>query len=199
MRKNISERIATGVKIIMLSRIEVPVPPIKNSRMRRSLGANAPRVPNTVATIGSASYQTVKVYAPIAPILMIKIYLSQISAVLITGVSFFIIGPISGLLLVFRTAFFNQIIINETNQINFMYITLLGVIGTGFAVWLFNLLIKETSSVFASSVTYLIPIVAIIWGIIDGEGFSFLKEFSALLFLRSLFNKTSPQKLNFLF
>lgn len=126
---------------------------------------------------------------------IIKIYLSNISAVLITGVSFFIIGPISGLLLVYQTEFFNQIIYNDTNQINLIYITLLGVIGTGFAVWLFNLLIKETSSVFASSVTYLIPIVAIIWGIIDGEGFSFFEAiFCFVIFAGVYLIRQSPQK-----
>ena len=55
------------------------------------------------------------------------------------------------------------------NYMNFIYINVLGIIGTGLAVWIFNLLIKETSSVFASSVTYLIPIVAIVWGIADGK------------------------------
>lgn len=126
---------------------------------------------------------------------IIKIYLNHISAVLITGVSFFIIGPISGLLLVYQTEFFNQIIYNDTNQINLIYITLLGVIGTGFAVWLFNLLIKETSSVFASSVTYLIPIVAIIWGIIDGEGFSIFEAiFCFVIFAGVYLIRQSPQK-----
>ena len=58
-----------------------------------------------------------------------------------------------------------------TNYLNFIFINILGVLGSGLAFWVFNLLIKETSSVFASSVTYLIPIVAIFWGIIDGEIF----------------------------
>ena len=126
---------------------------------------------------------------------IIKIYLSNTSAVLITGVSFFIIGPISGILLVYQTEFLNQIIHNDTNQINLIYITVLGVIGTGFAVWLFNLLIKETSSVFASSVTYLIPIVAIIWGIIDGEGFSIFEAiFCFVIFAGVYLIRQSPQK-----
>ena len=126
---------------------------------------------------------------------IIKVYLSHISAVLITGVSFFIIGPISAILLGFKTEFFSHIINNDSNQINFIYITLLGVIGTGFAVWLFNLLIKETSSVFASSVTYLIPIVAIIWGIIDGEGFSLLEGvFCFVIFTGVYLIRQNPQK-----
>ena len=126
---------------------------------------------------------------------IIKVYLSHISAVLITGVSFFIIGPISAILLGFKTEFFSHIINNDSNQINFIYITLLGVIGTGFAVWLFNLLIKETSSVFASSVTYLIPIVAIIWGIIDGEDFSLLEGvFCFVIFTGVYLIRQNPQK-----
>ena len=37
---------------------------------------------------------------------------------------------------------------------------------------LFNLLVKNTGTLFSSSVTYLIPIVAILWGIFDGEEIS---------------------------
>jgi drug/metabolite transporter (DMT)-like permease len=43
--------------------------------------------------------------------------------------------------------------------------------GTAIANMLYNKLIKITSVLFASSVTYLIPIVAIMWGVIDGEPF----------------------------
>jgi drug/metabolite transporter (DMT)-like permease len=45
----------------------------------------------------------------------------------------------------------------------------LGAVGTAYALGLFNQLVKQTSAVFASSVTYLIPIAAIGWGIIDNE------------------------------
>jgi len=49
------------------------------------------------------------------------------------------------------------------------YIGFLGLIGTGLAMLLFNYMIKLTSAVFAASVTYLMPVVAILWGIIDNE------------------------------
>ncbi|MEQ9164978.1 MAG: DMT family transporter, partial [Fulvivirga sp.] len=48
-------------------------------------------------------------------------------------------------------------------------IVLLGVMGTAIALILFNQLVKITTPIFTSSVTYLIPIVAVIWGILDGE------------------------------
>ena len=34
---------------------------------------------------------------------------------------------------------------------------------------LFNDMIKKSSAVFASSITYVLPIVAVFWGVVDGE------------------------------
>jgi drug/metabolite transporter (DMT)-like permease len=49
------------------------------------------------------------------------------------------------------------------------YLFLLGVVGTSFALILFNKLIQITTPVFASTTTYIIPIAAVMWGIIDNE------------------------------
>lgn len=49
------------------------------------------------------------------------------------------------------------------------YITILGVVGTSLAVILFNQLIKRAGSLFSASVTYAIPVVALVWGLVDGE------------------------------
>lgn len=49
------------------------------------------------------------------------------------------------------------------------YIGLLAIIGTALSIIIYNQLIKHTSAVFASTVTYLIPVFAIMWGVIDGE------------------------------
>ena len=70
---------------------------------------------------------------------------------------------------------------NDPNYLNFICINILGILGSGLAFWVFNLLIKETSSVFASSVTYLIPIVAIFWGVIDGEVFGIVQFYLCLV------------------
>jgi drug/metabolite transporter (DMT)-like permease len=42
-------------------------------------------------------------------------------------------------------------------------------IGTALAMLLMNSLIRHSSAVAASSVTYVIPIFAIMWGVLDGE------------------------------
>jgi drug/metabolite transporter (DMT)-like permease len=62
------------------------------------------------------------------------------------------------------------------------YMVLLCVIGTCIAKVLFNKLIQISSPVFSVSVTYLIPIVGIFWGIMDGEAFA-LEQFGASLLI----------------
>lgn len=49
------------------------------------------------------------------------------------------------------------------------YIVALALFSTVLALYFFYQLLQDTSPVFASSVTYLIPIVAMIWGVFDGE------------------------------
>lgn len=55
-----------------------------------------------------------------------------------------------------------------------MYVLILGIFGTALSTVLFNKLIKIKGALFASSVTYLIPIVAVLWGFADGESLSVL-------------------------
>ncbi len=112
---------------------------------------------------------------------LIKNYLHEIPALKITSWSFIFIGPIAGIILLFYTDFTTHLIYNDVNYLNFLFINILGILGSGFAFWVFNLLIKETSSVFASSVTYLIPIVAIFWGVVDGEIFGILQGLLCLV------------------
>ena len=47
--------------------------------------------------------------------------------------------------------------------------------GTAFAKVLFNQLLTFSSAVFSISITYLLPIVAIGWGVLDGEYFGGLQ------------------------
>ncbi len=54
----------------------------------------------------------------------------------------------------------------------------LGVFGTAIAQLIQYKLIKETSALFASSTTYIIPVVAVFWGILDGETFNWMHGLS---------------------
>jgi drug/metabolite transporter (DMT)-like permease len=63
----------------------------------------------------------------------------------------------------------------------------LSLFGTAFAKVVFNKLVQISSPVFASSVTYTMPIVAVIWGLIDGEAFSFWQVLAAGIILFGVF------------
>ena len=58
-----------------------------------------------------------------------------------------------------------------------LYVVLLGAFSTGFANLLFMKLIRDSSPVFASSTTYLIPVFAILWGIYDNEVLAYTHYF----------------------
>jgi drug/metabolite transporter (DMT)-like permease len=69
----------------------------------------------------------------------------------------------------------------------FLYISILGVIGTAMAVFLFNGIIKNSSALFASSVTYLIPIVAVIIGFYFSEEITWNQVGSMVIVLLGVF------------
>lgn len=99
---------------------------------------------------------------------VIKNKLADIRPVHITALAFMTVGPFCFIYLLF-TGFIETTLHNPESWKGIVYISILGVVGTSLAVIVFNQLIKETTAVFASSVTYLIPIVAIFWGFADGE------------------------------
>lgn len=62
----------------------------------------------------------------------------------------------------------------------------LGVFGTAIAQLIQYKLIKETSALFASSTTYIIPVVAVCWGILDGEQFQWTHALSIAAILAAV-------------
>lgn len=102
---------------------------------------------------------------------LIKTKLKHINAIAITSLTFGLVGIPAMFILVFMTDFVNKISTQAEALTGLGFIAILAVVGTGIAMIAFNTLIKFTSALFASSVTYLIPIVAISWGILDSERF----------------------------
>ena len=75
----------------------------------------------------------------------------------------------------FTTDFTTVLSSVEKAPLHLLYIAVLAIFGTAIAVILFNMLIKRVSAVFASSVTYIIPVFAIFWGFLDGEKIGLLQ------------------------
>ena len=99
---------------------------------------------------------------------MVKNLFFNVDSLTLTAMAFFSIGPIS-LAALFSTDFLSIMANADNAWSSLLYLFILAAVGTAFALILFNKLIQMTSAVFGSTVTYLIPIAAIIWGILDGE------------------------------
>ncbi len=126
----------------------------------------------------------------------IKVYLKSLDSLTITAFTFFFTGIPSLLYVLFVSDIPHKLMSSGTNFIGLGYLSILAILGTGLALIAFNKLIKISSPVFASSVTYLIPVVALIWGIIDGEifKFSYLLWF-ALIIVGVFLVNASPYRL----
>lgn len=94
------------------------------------------------------------------------LYMVPASAIAVLAIS--IVGPL-GLVGVFATGLPGTLATVPGAWSALGYVAVLAMLGTGLSLVLWNMLIKLTSAVWASSVTYLMPIVAIGWGVVDGE------------------------------
>lgn len=100
---------------------------------------------------------------------LIKFRFDELKPIEITAISLLMVLPVALIYLMMGTQFSYKLATVEGAWRALGYVTLLGVMGTALALILFNMMVKTASPVFASSVTYLIPIVAIMWGVWDGE------------------------------
>jgi drug/metabolite transporter (DMT)-like permease len=113
---------------------------------------------------------------------MIKKHLNEVSALGITTGNF-VLMIIPAFIILISTGFFTEFEITKTNMASLGYVSVLAVVGTGLAKVLFNKIVQITSPIFASSVTYLIPLVAIFWGILDGENLSSIQVIAGAVIL----------------
>ncbi|WP_300023821.1 EamA family transporter [uncultured Maribacter sp.] len=113
---------------------------------------------------------------------IIKKYLAHLTPLAVTTASFGVaVLPAFAVLL--YTGVFVQFLDNSAMHEAVWYIMALAFLGTALANILFNKLIKLSSPVFAASVTYLIPLVAVLWGFLDGENISVLQLLGGFIIL----------------
>ena len=101
----------------------------------------------------------------------IKYKLQEFSAAEITSLGFLLVFLPS----LFGFFYFNtaSVFSEKSEAMNgFFAIAILAIVGTALAVFLFNGIIRVSSALFASGVTYFIPIVAVIIGFYYGETIS---------------------------
>ncbi|MFV8441037.1 DMT family transporter [Flavobacterium sp. LB2P44] len=112
---------------------------------------------------------------------LIKKYLHDLSPLSITTGNFMVLFFPASLILFFSGFF--EVIQDVNVQESVLFIMVLGVVGTGIANILFFKLIQMSSPVFATSVTYLIPVVAFCWGLLDNEMLTPVQFFGAFIIL----------------
>lgn len=112
---------------------------------------------------------------------LIKKYLSDLPPLSITTGNFLVL-LFPALAVLYSTDFF-AMTYGEEVQESVLYILILGVLGTGIANIIFFKLIQISSPVFATSVTYLIPVVAFFWGMLDQELLTPVQLFGAFIVL----------------
>lgn len=118
--------------------------------------------------------------------LIIKLKLQHVKSMQIsTGV--FTIWMVPSLFILIFSGFFRDFQFDQQTLESLGFMSILSVVGTAGAIVLFYKLIQDTTAVFASTVSYLLPIVAVIWGIVDGEKFTVWYVLGALLILIGIY------------
>lgn len=115
----------------------------------------------------------------------IKKYLSDVNPLAITTGNFVVLA-VPALIILIATGFFGQL--QEVKvQHSVLFVGILGIIGTGIANMLYFKLIQMTSPVFAASSAYLFPVVAIFWGLLDGEVLSMVQVLGGVIILTGVY------------
>jgi len=120
-------------------------------------------------------------------------FLKNIRSIDIVSVAFaFLIIPSA--LILYITGYFSMSFNNPHFQQATIASIILGVVGTSIASILFYMLIKRSTIIFASMVTYGIPVIAVAWGVYFGESISILQIGSLLIILAGVYIVNKPQQ-----
>lgn len=118
--------------------------------------------------------------------LIIKEKLNHVRSIALSG-AVFSIWMIPSISILIFTGFFTEFQSSAQALESLGYLIILTVMGTAIAIILYYKLIQNTTPVFASTVTYLLPLVAVIWGLLDGEKFSLWYVIGGLLILWGIY------------
>lgn len=117
---------------------------------------------------------------------VIHVKLKELSSISIAATALLLAAIPGALYLLFGTHLKPVLEIDQAQR-GLLFIGILSVLGTAFALVLFNKLVQLTNAVTASSVTYIIPLVAVFWGIRDGEQLSWMHVFYGAIILLGVY------------
>ena len=117
---------------------------------------------------------------------LVKKHLSDVSALSIVTGNFLLL-VIPAFIVLYFSDFFETVEFTDAKTSALGYVAVLAIFGTGIAKVFYNKMVHLASPIFASSVTYLIPIVAVFWGILDGEELSVVQLMAGLIILLGVY------------
>ena len=118
--------------------------------------------------------------------LIVKEKIPELNAIKLTAAVYTFWAIPSGIIL-YYTGMIQNFEMQSSYVEPLFYMGFLTVFGTAIAMLLYFKLIQNTSAVFASISSYLLPVVAIIWGILDGEKFTFWYIFGGVLIMIGIY------------
>ncbi len=118
--------------------------------------------------------------------LLIKEKIPNLSSLKLTA-AVFTFWSIPSFVILYFTGIFQNFELTPERTEAMGYLGFLTIFGTGIAMFLYYKLIQNTTAVFASSVSYLLPIVAVTWGILDGEKFTIWYILGGILILIGIY------------
>ncbi|MGI4869987.1 MAG: DMT family transporter [Janthinobacterium lividum] len=118
---------------------------------------------------------------------VIKYRLQGLKPLEVTSLLLLLIGGPALAFLLLGTGFVHKLQTQPGAWAAFGYIALLATMSTAVAMVLFNKLIQQSTTLFASSSTYLIPLVALALGALDGEAFNWWHALGMLVILAGVY------------
>lgn len=115
----------------------------------------------------------------------VKVNLHDLDSMTITALTYLMVGPVAGIYLLFTD--FSAPAAAPGFMFSLACVAILAVCGSALASLAWNLLIKHTTALAATSVTYIIPFFAIIWGLLDGETMSMVETLSMIVILAGVY------------
>lgn len=117
----------------------------------------------------------------------VHVFLRDMSSLTISAVSFFFMGLPVLLALLLGTNFLEVMETSSHAWVSLGYVTILALGGTVVASVVFFKLVQMTDAVFASTVSYIIPMIALGWGVFDGETITVFHFFGMGLILSGVY------------
>lgn len=124
----------------------------------------------------------------------VKSRLHEVPATIMSAFVFSFILLFPSLVVLVLSGFFRDFEMNRGTLQGLGFVAMLSVFGTGLAMMMNYKLLSISTPLFASTVTLLMPIVAIIWGILDGEKLTAVQTIGAIIILAGLiFLRSKPK------